>query len=55
MGRLIRAATDRGVITLLDSRLHAKTYGRLFLECLPQPRVTRITRENRDAAFVPFE
>lgn len=55
VGRLIRTATDRGIITLLDSRIHAKAYGRLFLECLPQPRVTRITRENRDDTFAPFE
>ncbi|MDF9832802.1 ATP-dependent DNA helicase DinG [Ereboglobus sp. PH5-5] len=55
VGRLIRTAADRGVVTLLDSRLHAKTYGRLFLECLPRRRVTRMTRENRDDAFLPFE
>ncbi len=54
-GRLIRTATDRGVITLLDSRIHAKTYGRLFLECLPQPRVTRMTRETRDDVFQTFD
>ncbi|MDR1010331.1 MAG: ATP-dependent DNA helicase, partial [Opitutaceae bacterium] len=54
VGRLIRAATDRGVVTLLDSRIHAKTYGRLFLECLPQPRVTRMTRETRATVFAPF-
>jgi ATP-dependent DNA helicase DinG len=54
-GRLIRAATDRDVVTLLDSRIHARTYGRLFLECLPQPRVTRMTRETRAAVFTPFE
>ena len=53
-GRLIRAAADRGSITLLDSRIHAKAYGRLFLACLPQPRVTRITRQNRDGQFQPF-
>ncbi|MFN8489119.1 MAG: helicase C-terminal domain-containing protein [Caldilineaceae bacterium] len=34
-GRLIRRATDRGVIVILDSRLWQKEYGRAFLESLP--------------------
>ncbi len=35
-GRLIRRATDRGVVVLLDSRLWRKEYGHLFLESLPE-------------------
>lgn len=54
IGRLIRKTTDRGVITLLDSRITAKPYGRLFLECLPQPRVTRMTRGTRIERFQPY-
>jgi ATP-dependent DNA helicase DinG len=54
IGRLIRSATDRGVITLLDSRVVAKTYGRLFLETLPQPRHERMNRLNREDVFQPF-
>ena len=54
IGRLIRTQTDRGLITLLDSRLLAKPYGRQFLECLPQPRFERITKENRSTRFIPF-
>jgi ATP-dependent DNA helicase DinG len=54
VGRLIRTATDRGVVTILDSRVLAKTYGRLFLEVLPQPDYERITRENREQRFHPF-
>ena len=34
-GRLIRRATDRGVIVMLDSRLWQKEYGRAFMESLP--------------------
>lgn len=34
-GRLIRARSDRGTITLLDSRVHRKFYGRMFLSSLP--------------------
>ncbi len=35
-GRLIRTASDRGVIGIMDRRVLTKQYGRLFLESLPQ-------------------
>jgi ATP-dependent DNA helicase DinG len=54
IGRLIRTATDRGVIVILDSRVLAKSYGRLFLDCLPQPDFRRITLTNREDQFQPF-
>jgi ATP-dependent DNA helicase DinG len=54
IGRLIRTQTDRGLITILDSRVLAKSYGRLFLQCLPQPEFTRLTRETRSDQFHPF-
>ena len=53
-GRLIRSATDRGVITILDSRILAKTYGQLFLDSLPQPQFTKLTRDIRSEQFRPF-
>lgn len=34
-GRLIRSATDRGVVVLLDSRLWQRRYGEVFLDALP--------------------
>ena len=34
-GRLIRSATDRGVVVLLDSRLWRRSYGEVFLDALP--------------------
>jgi ATP-dependent DNA helicase DinG len=40
LGRLIRSATDRGALAVLDPRLRTKGYGRLFLESLPPCRVT---------------
>ncbi|HEX8098307.1 MAG TPA: ATP-dependent DNA helicase [Pyrinomonadaceae bacterium] len=40
LGRLIRSATDRGVLAVLDPRLQTKAYGRLFLESLPPCRIT---------------
>jgi ATP-dependent DNA helicase DinG len=39
LGRLIRAATDRGVLAVLDSRLVEKSYGRRFLGSLPPARL----------------
>ncbi len=54
VGRLIRTQTDRGLITLLDSRLLAKSYGRLFLSCLPQTEFTTLTRKTRSEKFHPF-
>ncbi len=40
LGRLIRSTTDRGVLAVLDPRLRTKSYGRTFLQSLPQCRVT---------------
>lgn len=40
LGRLIRSATDRGILAVLDPRLRTQGYGRLFLESLPPCRVT---------------
>ncbi len=54
IGRLIRTQTDRGLLTILDSRMLAKAYGRLFVECLPKRDYQRLTRENREARFKPF-
>jgi ATP-dependent DNA helicase DinG len=37
-GRLIRSTTDRGVVLLLDRRIHDKSYGRVVLAALPPAR-----------------
>ncbi len=34
-GRLIRRKTDRGVMVVLDGRIHTKSYGQAFLRSLP--------------------
>jgi ATP-dependent DNA helicase DinG len=39
-GRLIRSASDRGILAVLDNRLSTKGYGRLFMESLPDYDVT---------------
>lgn len=41
VGRLMRAATDRGVIAIMDVRLFSKGYGRTFLKSLPPSPVVR--------------
>ncbi|MDD5067564.1 MAG: helicase C-terminal domain-containing protein, partial [bacterium] len=35
-GRLIRNSTDRGIVAILDSRIARKSYGRIFLNSLPE-------------------
>ncbi|MBV9084109.1 MAG: ATP-dependent DNA helicase [Acidobacteriaceae bacterium] len=39
-GRLIRSATDRGVLALLDNRITKQRYGRVFFDSLPGYRFT---------------
>jgi ATP-dependent DNA helicase DinG len=39
-GRLIRSKSDRGIVAILDPRVHTKPYGRTFLNSLPAcPRI----------------
>jgi ATP-dependent DNA helicase DinG len=45
LGRLIRTATDRGILAVLDSRLMRKAYGRRFLESLPPARLVHDLEE----------
>ena len=44
-GRLIRTATDRGIVAVLDGRMTRKGYGRLFIESLPRCQVLRTAEE----------
>jgi ATP-dependent DNA helicase DinG len=36
VGRLIRTKSDSGIVVILDNRIVTKTYGRAFLEALPE-------------------
>ncbi|MEX1019499.1 MAG: helicase C-terminal domain-containing protein [Litorilinea sp.] len=47
-GRLIRRATDRGVVVILDSRIWRKEYGQAFLESLPACTVRHAPLANLD-------
>ena len=40
LGRLLRSRDDRGVMAILDTRLHTKGYGRQVLDALPPARRT---------------
>jgi ATP-dependent DNA helicase DinG len=40
LGRLIRSATDKGVLAVLDPRLTTKPYGRMFIQSIPPCRIT---------------
>ena len=44
-GRLIRSATDRGIVAVLDGRMTRKGYGRLFLQTLPRCGILRAPAE----------
>lgn len=46
-GRLVRSATDTGIVVILDPRMKTKPYGRSFLESLPRCRY----REDSIRAF----
>ena len=39
-GRLIRSKKDKGVVAILDPRLKSRSYGKMFLNSLPQCRIT---------------
>jgi ATP-dependent DNA helicase DinG len=39
-GRLIRSTADRGVLVMLDRRIQHVNYGNIFIESLPQYRMT---------------
>jgi Rad3-related DNA helicase len=48
VGRLLRSDDDRGVMAILDARLHTKGYGKSVLRALPPaPLVTRLEEVER--------
>ncbi len=48
LGRLVRQSTDRGIVSILDSRIVTKQYGRAFFESLPDiPRTASIEQVKR--------
>ncbi len=58
LGRLLRTHEDRGVMAILDTRLHTKGYGKLVINALPPARrtdnlkdVQRFFEEDDDTPF----
>ena len=51
-GRLIRTATDKGTVVILDPRILRKSYGRTFLDSLPD---VEIVVEGPDGEAIPGE
>ena len=48
LGRLIRTASDRGILAILDSRLTNKGYGKRFLKSMPPARQVTSIQEVRE-------
>ncbi len=40
-GRLIRTETDRGIVVIMDARVHTKSYGSSFIDALPECTIRR--------------
>ncbi len=49
LGRLIRRATDRGLLAIMDSRILNKSYGRVFLASLPKMNLVHTEEELKKA------
>ena len=47
IGRLIRTASDQGLLAIMDVRLFTKSYGRLFMKSLPPSPVVRSMQDVR--------
>ncbi len=55
VGRLIRTGSDHGMITILDSRILKKRYGKAFLASLPPCPVEIASSEGEIEVFPRFE
>ncbi|MHA6259661.1 ATP-dependent DNA helicase DinG [Sporosarcina sp. CAU 1771] len=44
-GRLIRSSTDKGYFIILDKRVETKSYGRRFIESLPEIPIKKVSLE----------
>lgn len=53
-GRLIRSKEDRGVVSILDTRIIKKSYGAIFLESLPETKRSITEGKNMMADLEQF-
>jgi ATP-dependent DNA helicase DinG len=54
-GRLIRSSTDRGLLSVLDSRILQKSYGRTFLASLPRCPIEILAASGSVEEIIPEE
>lgn len=54
VGRLLRSTADRGMVTILDSRILKKRYGKIFLASLPHCPVEVVTCDG-ESSYVAIE
>lgn len=54
-GRLIRTQEDRGIVTILDSRIVKKGYGRAFISSLPRCPVEVHSSEGGVEYMEPYD
>ncbi len=47
-GRLIRSATDKGIVVLLDGRVLTRRYGKVFLESLPDVPIVEVDHRRQE-------
>lgn len=47
-GRLVRSRNDRGVLVILDNRIRRKSYGKIFLESLPDYTISESLTDVKD-------
>ncbi len=50
-GRLIRTATDRGIVVVLDPRIRSRPYGKTFLDSLPPMPVRTVCYADQVASM----
>lgn len=54
VGRLLRSTTDRGMVTILDSRIFKKPYGKVFLSSIP-PCTVEVLAPDGETAMIATE
>lgn len=54
VGRLIRSKSDRGMVTILDSRILSKSYGQVFVRSLPQCPIEIVSSDGEVDEYGPY-
>ena len=55
VGRLIRSKSDKGIVTVLDSRIVSRRYGQLFLQSLPPSTIEVVSSTGEVQEYERFE